>query len=90
VHCWVYRAMYILQHHRDVVAGAGQLVDLCEDDRDVIDIEDYDDGGIVPNSAPLSTCSGDGGGGGGDEGTTWRCYTVTIEHYWYYPDTGQT
>lgn len=87
VHCWVYRAMYLLQHHRDVVAGAGQLVELCEEDRDIIDIEAYDDGGTAPGSTPLSTCSG--GGGGGDGGSVWTCYTVTIEHYWYYPDTGQ-
>lgn len=89
VHCWIYRAFYILQHHRDVVAGTGRLVELCEDDWERIDIEAYDDGGTVPNSAPLSPCSGDGGGGGGGGGTVVRCYTVTIEHYWYYPDTGQ-
>lgn len=89
VHCWIYRAMYLLHHHRDVVAGAGQLVELCEEDRERIDIEAYDDGGTVSNSATLSTCSGDGGGGGGGGGTALRCYTVTIEHYWYYPDTGQ-
>ena len=39
---------------------------------------------------PSTTCSGDGGGGGpADGGSTWTCYTVTIEHYWYHPDTGQ-
>jgi hypothetical protein len=44
----------------------------------------------APNLTPSMTCSGDGGGGGpGDEGSSWRCYTVTIEHYLYYPDTGE-
>jgi hypothetical protein len=81
--------MYIIQRHYDVVAGAGQLVELCEDDWERIDIEAYDDGGTVPNSAALTTCSGDGDGGGGGGGSVTRCYTVSIEHYWYYPDTGQ-
>lgn len=71
------------------MASLGQLVELCEDDWERIDIESYDDAGTVP--AALPTCSGDGagGGGGGGGGTVLRCYTVTIEHYWYYPDTGQ-
>lgn len=30
--------------------------------------------------------SGGGGGGGGGPIT---CYTLTIDHYWYYPDTGE-
>jgi hypothetical protein len=90
VHCWVYRSLYGITIHRDHVASLGRLVELCEDDWERIDIEAYDDGGTVPNSAPLSTCGGDGGGsGGGGGGTVVRCYTVTIEHYWYYPDTGQ-
>jgi hypothetical protein len=89
VHCWVYRAMYMIQRHYDVVAGSGSLVELCEDDWERRDIEAYDDGSTVPGSTPLSTCGGDGGGGGGDEGSVWTCYTVTIEHYWYHPDTGQ-
>jgi hypothetical protein len=43
----------------------------------------------TPNFTPSATCSGDGGGGpGGDGGPTLRCYTVTIEHYYYHPDTG--
>lgn len=42
----------------------------------------------APTETSLNTCSG-GGGGGGDPGSTWRCYTVTIDHYWYYPDTGR-
>jgi hypothetical protein len=32
VHCWVYRRLYVLRIHRDVVAAMGQLVELCEDD----------------------------------------------------------
>ncbi len=88
VHCWVYRALYLFQRHYDVIAASGRLVELC-DDRERIDIEAGDDGGTVPNSATLSACSGDGGGGGGGGGTVVRCYTLTIEHYWYYPDTGQ-
>jgi hypothetical protein len=44
----------------------------------------------IPNFSPLMTCSGDGGGGGGgDGGSNLRCYSVTIEHYYYYPDTGE-
>lgn len=89
VHCWVYRSLYGITIHRDHVASLGQLVELCEDDWERIDIESYDDAGTVP--AALPTCSGDGAGGGvgGGGGTVLRCYTVTIEHYWYYPDTGQ-
>jgi hypothetical protein len=65
-------------------------VELCTDDWERIDIEEaYDHGGTVPGPATLTTCSGDGGRGGGGGGTVGRCYTVTIEHYWYYPDTGQ-
>jgi hypothetical protein len=92
VHCWVYRAMYLIQRHYDVVAVSGTLVELCEDDWERIDIEAYDDVGTAQGSTTLSTCGGDGGGGGGggDGGSVWTCYTVTIEHYWYYPDTGQT
>jgi hypothetical protein len=32
-----------------------------------------------------------GGGEGGKEGGggTYRCYTYTVDHYWYYPDTGR-
>lgn len=91
MHCWVYRAMYLIQRHYDVVAASGSLVELCEDDWERIDIEAYDDAGTAQGSTTLSTCSGDGGGGGGggDGGSVWTCYTVTIEHYWYYPDTGQ-
>jgi hypothetical protein len=42
----------------------------------------------APTVTPSTTCSG--GGGGGDGGSVWRCYTVTIDHYYYYPDTGET
>lgn len=92
VHCWVYRSLYGITIHRDHVASLGRLVELCEDDWDKIDIEAYDDSGTSLNSTLLTPCSGDGdgdGGGGGSGGSVWRCYTVTIEHYWYYPDTGQ-
>lgn len=87
VHCWVYRSLYGITIHRDHVASLGRLVELCEDDWERIDIETYAAGGPVPHSATLSTCGGGGGGGGG--GSVGRCYIVTIEHYWYYPDTGQ-
>lgn len=30
-----------------------------------------------------------GGGGGGGGGGSQTCYTLQIDHYWYYPDTGQ-
>jgi hypothetical protein len=81
----------MLQHHRDIVATAGRLVLLCDNASGPIEVEAHGDGGTVTNSTLLSTCSGDGGGGpGGDPGgSTWRCYTVTIDHYWYYPDTGR-
>jgi hypothetical protein len=36
-----------------------------------------------------SGCEGTGGGGGGGGTTTLRCYTIQVEHYWYYPDTGE-
>jgi hypothetical protein len=32
--------------------------------------------------------AGGGGGGAGGEGSMMRCYTVTVDHYWYHPDTG--
>lgn len=93
VHCWVYRALYVLTHHRDHVASLGRLVELCEgdwDDRDLDEIENRAGGGTVPNPALSTSCGGDGGGGGGGGGGgMWRCYTVTIDHYWYYPDTGR-
>lgn len=34
---------------------------------------------------PSTTCTG--GGGDDGSGTTYRCYTVRLDHYWYYPDT---
>jgi hypothetical protein len=36
---------------------------------------------------PSSTTSCTGGGGGGGGTTPITCYTVTVDHYWYYPDT---
>jgi hypothetical protein len=61
---------------------------------DIVLNPDYDecgsDGGGGPGGLeePMTTCSG--GGGGPDGGSsTWRCYTVTIDHYYYYPDTGE-
>jgi hypothetical protein len=91
VHCWVYRSLYGITHHRDHVASLGRLVELCEDDWEEIEIEAYEDDGTAPNSTVSTTCGDAGGGGpGGDPGgSTWRCYTVTIDHYWYYPDTGR-
>lgn len=36
-----------------------------------------------------SSCDGGGGGGpGGEIPSTYRCYTFTVDHYWYYPETG--
>jgi hypothetical protein len=86
VHCWVSRSLYGITHHRDHVASLGRLVELCEGDWDDDDREEIymQDGG----STLSTTCGGDGGGGGGG-GSMWRCYTVTIDHYWYYPDTGR-
>lgn len=92
VHCWVYRAMYVITHHRDHVASLGRLEEICgEDNWEEIEMQAYDDGGSGSNSTVSTTCSGDGGGdpGRGPGGSTWRCYTVTIDHYWYYPDTGR-
>ena len=40
---------------------------------------------VTPNFTPSATCTDGGGGDGG--GTTYRCYTVRLDHYWYYPDT---
>jgi hypothetical protein len=94
VHCWVYRSLYGITIHRDHVASLGRLVELCEgewDDRERIEIQGHDDGVTAPTSALSTTCGGDegGGGGGGGGGSMWRCYTVIIDHYWYYPDTGR-
>jgi hypothetical protein len=92
VHCWVYRALYVITHHRDHVASLGRLVELCENDWEEIEMRAYDDGGTVPNLTLSTPCGSDGsggGGGGGDGGSNWRCYTVTIDHYYYYPDTGE-
>lgn len=41
---------------------------------------------MMTTPSPSATCSGGGVGGGG---SVWRCYTVTIDHYYYYPDTGE-
>jgi hypothetical protein len=91
VHCWVYRSLYGITIHRDHVASLGRLVELCEDDWEEIEMQAYDDGGTAPNSTASTTCGDAGGGGPGVDpgGSTWRCYTVTIDHYWYYPDTGR-
>lgn len=92
VHCWVYRSLYGITIHRDHVASLGRLVELCEDDWERIEIEAHDGGGTAPNLTSSTTCDGDDdgdGGGGGGGGSTWRCYTVTTDHYWYYPDTGE-
>jgi len=97
VHCWVYRVMYVIRHHRHHVASLGRLVELCEvdweedDDWEEIEVQASGDGGTAPNFTSSTICNGDGGGGGGggDGGSTWRCYTVTIDHYLYYPDTGE-
>lgn len=51
-------------------------------------------GGEVPMSisaggemvTSTTSCTGGGGGGGGGT-TTLTCYTMTVDHYWYYPDT---
>lgn len=42
---------------------------------------------LLPVSSQAATCTGDTGGGGGSSGPTMRCYTLTVDHYWYYPDT---
>lgn len=50
-------------------------------------------GGGEPVASIAANCQGsegDGPGGPGDGGGTLRCYTVQIDHYWYYPDTGAT
>jgi hypothetical protein len=50
-------------------------------------------GGGEPVASIAFNCEdsdGDGPGGPGDGGGTLRCYTVQIDHYWYYPDTGAT
>jgi hypothetical protein len=91
VHCWVYRSLYGVTIHRDHVASLGRLVELCEgdwDDKEIV-IEAYDDGESAPSSSLATTCGGDGDtGGGGSRDRVLRCYTVTLEHYWYYPATG--
>lgn len=45
-------------------------------------------GGEHVASVSLS-CGDSGGGGGGAPETRLTCYTVRIDHYWYYPDTGR-
>jgi hypothetical protein len=84
VHCWIYRAMYILHHHRDVVAAAGQLVELCEGDWriDLRREDGYDDGdGSRLGSSRYDPyarsswgatqfCADDSDGGGGGAGGT--------------------
>ncbi len=85
VHCWVYRAMYVITHHRDHVASLGRLVELCEGDwkRDVRREDGYyddgDDGSRLGSSKydPYSSswgvtdfCADDNDGGGGGAGGT--------------------
>jgi hypothetical protein len=53
------------------------------------------DGGGGPVEAEIlsgmsSLCESPSGGGGGSGGTTtYRCYTVQVDHYWFHSDTGE-
>lgn len=50
---------------------------------------DPDDPNVESVSAGSSAMASCTGGGGPGEGTTsYTCYTVTTDYYWYYPDTG--
>jgi|GEM_PF-2744709 len=40
---------------------------------------------VGPTFTPSANCTG--GGGGDTGGTTYRCYMVRLDYYWYYPDT---
>ena len=45
---------------------------------------------MSPTAGPSMSCTGGGGGPGADGGGgsgTYRCYTVTTDHYWYDPET---
>lgn len=43
---------------------------------------------ISPGWGPSLACGGPGEDPGGGY-ATYRCYTVTVHHYWYYPDTNR-
>ena len=47
--------------------------------------------GTSDDVSTTTSCSGDSGGGGpgGEIPPTYRCYTFTVDHYWYYPETGR-
>jgi len=40
-------------------------------------------------NATGETCPPEGGGGGGGGGPSYTCYTYAVDHYYYYPDTGE-
>lgn len=77
-----YRNQYAVS---DANASCGLPAEPCEDG-------EGDKGGELVQSAgagdasPSSDCTG-GGGGPGGETTPNTCYTITTDHYWYYPDT---
>lgn len=46
--------------------------------------------GTNGDASTTNSCdSGGGGGPGGESPPTSRCYTLTVDHYWYYPETGR-
>jgi hypothetical protein len=46
--------------------------------------------GTNDDASTTNSCDGGGGGGpGGETPPTYRCYTFTVDHYWYYPETGR-
>lgn len=46
--------------------------------------------GTNDDASTTASCDGGGGGGtGGETPPTYRCYTFTVDHYWYYPETGR-
>lgn len=49
-------------------------------------------GGGEPVTSISFSCEdsdADGPGGPGDGGSTLKCYTLQVDHYWYHPDTGE-
>jgi hypothetical protein len=50
---------------------------------------EHTDNDFSSAECPAPPPSSGGGGGGGSGSSKTSCYTLTIDYYWYYPDTGR-